>query len=169
MGFVVGLYRNPQPAIQSGVFFSNVVAAGSPQPSIFKYHMTLQDGMVWLLYAIPASEIDANSNLVPSTLLQGMPSFFRHHSNCGGCCGVLLRRRRWRVCYKCDHLWLCQRRDCQTTTSRGTKEARMKTIRISQILPYHIIWNPLMAQPRPCSRLNQPPSFIGNKVPSITF
>ena len=37
------------------------------------------------------------------------------------------------------------------------------------ILPYHIIWNPLMAQPRPCSRLNQPPSFIGNKVPSITF
>jgi len=37
------------------------------------------------------------------------------------------------------------------------------------ILPYHIIWNPLMARPRPCSRLNQPPSFIGNKIPGITF
>jgi endoglucanase Acf2 len=166
----MGLYRNPQPTIQSGVFFSNVVAAGSPQPGIFKYHMTLQDGMVWLLYAIPASEIDANSwcqalscreclAFLGTIQIAKIPagaveSFY------GVAAGVYAT---------CDHLWLCQRRDCQTTTSRGTKEARMKTIRIFQILPYHIIWNPLMAQPRPCSRLNQPPSFIGNKVPGITF
>jgi endo-1,3(4)-beta-glucanase len=31
--------------------------------------------MVWLLYAIPASRVDPNFNLMSSTLLQGMPGF----------------------------------------------------------------------------------------------
>jgi endo-1,3(4)-beta-glucanase len=75
MGFVTGLYTDLQPAIQSGVFFNNVVTAGSPRTGIFKYRMTLQDGNVWLLYAIPANGVDPNFKLLSSTLLQGMPYF----------------------------------------------------------------------------------------------
>ena len=75
MGFVTGLYTSLQPAIQSGVFFNNVVASGSPRPGVFKYRMTLQDGNMWVLYAIPASGVDPNFNLVSSTLLHGMPNF----------------------------------------------------------------------------------------------
>lgn len=75
MGFVTGLYTNLQPAIQSSVFFRNVIAAGSPRPGIFKYRIILEDGKIWLLYAIPSSGIDPNFQLVSSTLLQGLPSF----------------------------------------------------------------------------------------------
>ena len=75
MGFVTGLYTNLQPAIQSSVFFNTIEAAGSPRSGVFKYRITLDDGTVWLLYAIPATGIDPNFNLVSSTLLQGLPSF----------------------------------------------------------------------------------------------
>ena len=75
MGFVTGVYMNLQPAIQSGVFFNNVVAGGSPRPGVFKYRMTLQDGNLWVLYAIPSTGVDPNFSLVTSTLLQGMPNF----------------------------------------------------------------------------------------------
>jgi endo-1,3(4)-beta-glucanase len=75
MGFVSGLYADLQPAIQSSVFFRNVFSAGSPRQGIFKYRITLEDGKVWLLYAIPDSGIDPNFQLVSSTLLQGLPNF----------------------------------------------------------------------------------------------
>jgi endo-1,3(4)-beta-glucanase len=75
MGFVTGLYTNLQPAIQTSVFFRDVVAAGSPQPGIFKYRINLEDGKVWLLYAMPTNGIDPNFRLVSSTLLQGLPNF----------------------------------------------------------------------------------------------
>jgi endo-1,3(4)-beta-glucanase len=75
MAFVTGLYANLQPAIQSSVFFRNVVSVGSPRPGIFKYRITLEDGKVWLLYATPSSGIDPNLRLVSSTLLQGLPNF----------------------------------------------------------------------------------------------
>lgn len=75
MAFVTGLYADMQPAIQSSAFFNNVVSAGSPRPGTFKYRITLEDGKVWLLYAIPASGVDPNFKLVSSTLLQGLPGF----------------------------------------------------------------------------------------------
>ena len=75
MGFVTGLYTNLQPAIQSSVFFRNVVAADSPKQGTFKYRITLEDGKNWLLYAIPSSGVDPNFQLVSSTLLQGLPNF----------------------------------------------------------------------------------------------
>ena len=75
MAFITGLYSNLQPAIQSSVFFRNVVAASSPRPGIFKYSLSLEDGNLWLLYATPSSGIDPNLQLVSSTLLQGMPNF----------------------------------------------------------------------------------------------
>lgn len=75
MGFVTGLYNNLQPAIQSSVFFRNVFSADSPRKGLFKYRITLEDGKVWLLYAIPTSGVAPNFRLVSSTLLQGLPSF----------------------------------------------------------------------------------------------
>jgi endo-1,3(4)-beta-glucanase len=75
MGFVTGLYTDLQPAIQSSVFFRNVVAADSPKQGIFKYRVTLEDGKIWLLYASPSSGVDPNFQLVSSTLLQGLPNF----------------------------------------------------------------------------------------------
>jgi endo-1,3(4)-beta-glucanase len=75
MGFVTGIYSNLQPAIQSSIFFRNVVSADSPRPGTFKYRITLEDGKVWLLYAVPISGVDPNFQLVSSTLLQGLPSF----------------------------------------------------------------------------------------------
>jgi endo-1,3(4)-beta-glucanase len=75
MGFVTGIYTNLQPAIQSSIFFRNVVSADSPRQGTFKYRITLEDGKVWLLYAVPTSGIDPNFQLVSSTLLQGLPNF----------------------------------------------------------------------------------------------
>lgn len=75
MGFVTGLYNNLQPAIQSSIFFRNVVRADSPKPGVFKYRITLEDGKIWLLYAIPSNGVDPNLRLVSSTLLQGLPNF----------------------------------------------------------------------------------------------
>jgi endo-1,3(4)-beta-glucanase len=75
MGFVTGVYNNLQPAIQSSVFFRNVAAAGSPRQGVFKYRATLEDGKVWLVYAIPSNGVDPNFQLVSSTLLQGLPNF----------------------------------------------------------------------------------------------
>lgn len=75
IGFVTGLYKNLQPAIQTSVFYRQVVAAGSPKPGIFKYRITLEDGKVWLLYAIPTNGVDPNLRVVSGTLAQGLPSF----------------------------------------------------------------------------------------------
>ena len=75
MAFITGLYTNLQPAIQSSVFFRDVVSADSPREGTFKYRITLEDGKVWLLYAVPTSGVDPNFQLVSSTLLQGLPSF----------------------------------------------------------------------------------------------
>ncbi|KAF7505455.1 hypothetical protein GJ744_000782 [Endocarpon pusillum] len=75
MGFVTGLYNNLQPVIQSSVFFRNVVSAEPLRQGTFKYRITLEDGTVWLLYAMPTSGVDPNFRLVSSTLLQGLPSF----------------------------------------------------------------------------------------------
>lgn len=72
MGFVTGIYTNLQPAIQSSIFFRSVSAAGSPKSNIFKYRLTLEDGKIWLLYAIPTNGLTPNFQLVSSTLLQGV-------------------------------------------------------------------------------------------------
>lgn len=76
MGFVTGTYTNLQPNIQSSVFFGNVASAGEPKPGVFKYKVTLDDGNVWLLYAIPTSGISPNFQLISSTLLQGPANWY---------------------------------------------------------------------------------------------
>lgn len=77
MGFITGQYVNLQPALQSGVFFRSVAAAGQPKPGIFKYKVTLEDGKVWLIYAIPANTgVSPNFQLVSSTLMQGIQNWY---------------------------------------------------------------------------------------------
>ncbi|KIW63205.1 hypothetical protein, variant [Phialophora macrospora] len=76
MSFVTGQYINLQPAIQSSVFFRNIAAAGQPAPGIYKYRVTLEDGKIWLIYAIPANGLTPNFQLVSSTLLQGLPNWY---------------------------------------------------------------------------------------------
>ncbi|EXJ90679.1 endo-1,3(4)-beta-glucanase [Capronia coronata CBS 617.96] len=76
MGFVTGRYTNLQPALQSSVFFRNVAAAGEPKPGIYKYRATLEDGKVWLIYAIPTTGGSPNFQLVSSTLLQGISNWY---------------------------------------------------------------------------------------------
>ncbi|OAG45444.1 hypothetical protein AYO21_00078 [Fonsecaea monophora] len=76
MAFVTGQYINLQPAIQSSVFFRNVAAAGEPKPGIFKYRVTLEDGKLWLIYAIPANGLTPNFQLVSSTVLRGLPNWY---------------------------------------------------------------------------------------------
>lgn len=71
MGFVTGIYTNLQPAIQSSVFFRNVVNAGSPRAGVFKYVITLEDGKQWLLYVVPSNGRDPAFRLLSDTLLQG--------------------------------------------------------------------------------------------------
>ena len=71
MGFVTGVYRNLQPVIQSGVFFANIVANGSPRAGVFKYRIALEDQKTWLLYAIPSNGQDPQLKLISNTLLQG--------------------------------------------------------------------------------------------------
>ncbi|OCT46150.1 putative endo-1,3(4)-beta-glucanase 2 [Cladophialophora carrionii] len=76
MPFVTGQYTNLQPAIQSSVFFRNIAAAGQPAPGIYKYRVTLEDGKIWLIYAIPANGLTPNFQLVSSTLLRGLPNWY---------------------------------------------------------------------------------------------
>ncbi|KIW39476.1 uncharacterized protein PV06_08087 [Exophiala oligosperma] len=76
MAFITGQYINLQPNIQSSVFFRSVSAAGEPKPGIFKYRITLEDGKVWLLYALPSNGINPNFKLVSSTLLQGPANWY---------------------------------------------------------------------------------------------
>ena len=75
MGFVTGVYTDLQPAIQSSVFFRNVVKSGSPRPGVYKYIATLEDGKEWLIYARPSNGQDPSFNLTSSTLLQGQRSW----------------------------------------------------------------------------------------------
>ncbi|XHF98012.1 hypothetical protein AWENTII_001584 [Aspergillus wentii] len=63
MGFVTGIYTNLQPLIQSSIFFRHVVPAGSPRPGIYKYRLTMEDNMTWLLYAIPQNGNDPKFKL----------------------------------------------------------------------------------------------------------
>lgn len=76
MGFVTGQYVNLQPAIQSSVFFRSIAAADSPKPGVFKYRVTLEDGKIWLLYAVATNGISPNLQLISSTLLQGIPNWY---------------------------------------------------------------------------------------------
>ncbi|EXJ82509.1 endo-1,3(4)-beta-glucanase [Capronia epimyces CBS 606.96] len=76
MGFVTGQYANLQPALQSSVFFRNVAAAGEPKPGVFKYKVTLEDGKVWLIYAIPTNGVAPNFQLISSTLLEGISNWY---------------------------------------------------------------------------------------------
>ena len=76
MAFVTGQYVNLQPNIQSSVFFRSVAADGQPKAGVFKYKITLEDGKVWLLYAIPSSGVTPNFQLVSSTLLQGPANWY---------------------------------------------------------------------------------------------
>ncbi|KAL4866892.1 hypothetical protein BDV12DRAFT_198745 [Aspergillus spectabilis] len=71
MGYVTGVYAQLQPVIQSAVHFRQVVTAGSPRAGIFKYRATLEDGTIWLIYAIPQDGRDPNFQLVSTTDLQG--------------------------------------------------------------------------------------------------
>lgn len=72
MGFVTGIYSSLTPLIRSGVFFRNVVFVGSPSPGIFKYRITLEDGKIWLLYAIPSNGQNPKLVLKSNTSLQGL-------------------------------------------------------------------------------------------------
>ena len=71
MGFITGVYTNLRPAIQSSIFFRNVVSGGSPRAGIFKYLVTLEDNNSWLIYAIPNNGQDPYFKLVSNSLLQG--------------------------------------------------------------------------------------------------
>ncbi|RAK81074.1 glucan endo-1,3-beta-D-glucosidase [Aspergillus fijiensis CBS 313.89] len=71
MGFVTGLYTNLQPLIQTGVFFRQVVTAASPRIGIFKYKATMEDGSIWLIYAVPQDGKDPNFQLESNTNFRG--------------------------------------------------------------------------------------------------
>ncbi|PGH19873.1 hypothetical protein AJ80_03792 [Polytolypa hystricis UAMH7299] len=75
MGLVTGVYNNLQPAIQTTVFFRELVSAGSPKQGIFKYRVTLEDGKVWLVYVSPSDGADPKLQRVSNTLIQGPKNF----------------------------------------------------------------------------------------------
>lgn len=75
MGYVTAEYNNLQPLIESGVFFREVVSAGSPKPGIFKYQLTLEDDSQWLLYATPSDGKDPELKLVSNSSLSGPQGF----------------------------------------------------------------------------------------------
>ena len=75
MGYVTGVYNDLQPLIESGVFFRQVVNAGSPKAGIFKYQVTLEDETLWLLYATPQDGKDPNFKLASNSTLQGEHGF----------------------------------------------------------------------------------------------
>lgn len=71
MGFTTGIYTDLQPLVQTGVLYQKVVSAGSPKPGIFKYRAYLEDGNMWLIYAIPNDGKDPNFKLDSHTDLRG--------------------------------------------------------------------------------------------------
>ncbi|KAL4907263.1 hypothetical protein BDW74DRAFT_176044 [Aspergillus multicolor] len=71
MAFVTGVYTQLQPVVQSAVHFRQIVTAGSPRAGIFKYRATLEDGTIWLIYAVPDNGQDPNFQLVSTTDLRG--------------------------------------------------------------------------------------------------
>ncbi|KAJ5139672.1 hypothetical protein N7448_003080 [Penicillium atrosanguineum] len=75
MGYVTGVYTDLQPVIESGVFFRNVVNAGSPKPGIYKYVATLEDETNWIIYAAPNDGKDPEMKLVSKTALRGPHGF----------------------------------------------------------------------------------------------
>lgn len=75
MGYVTGVYTDLEPVVESGVFFRNVVNAGSPKPGIFKYVATLEDDTTWVLYAAPNDGKDPKMKLISKTALQGPQGF----------------------------------------------------------------------------------------------
>lgn len=75
MGYVTGIYTNLQPVIESGVFFRNVVSAGSPRQGIYKYRVALEDESSWLVYVASADGQDPNLKLVSNSKLQGPSGF----------------------------------------------------------------------------------------------
>ena len=70
--FITGRYKNLMPAIQSSVFFRNVMQLKSPRSGVYKYRIILEDSKIWLLYAIPYDRQDPRFNLVSNTQLQGV-------------------------------------------------------------------------------------------------
>ncbi|ETN37818.1 uncharacterized protein HMPREF1541_07441 [Cyphellophora europaea CBS 101466] len=75
MGFVSALYTNLKPWVQSSVFFRNVAQIASPKSGVWKYKLTLEDGKIWLLYAMSDSGVPPNFALISSTLLQGVDNW----------------------------------------------------------------------------------------------
>lgn len=75
MGYITGVYKNLQPAIESKVFFRKVDDAGSPRAGIFKYRATLEDNTTWLVYVTPANGANPNLQLVSNRLLRGPAGF----------------------------------------------------------------------------------------------
>ena len=73
MGYITGIYTNLQPTVQSGIFFRSVLYGGCPRQGVFKYRITLEDGKVWLLYAIPDNGQHPDFQLASNALLQGPP------------------------------------------------------------------------------------------------
>lgn len=73
--FVTAIFTNLKPWIQSSVFFRSVAARPSPKQGVYKYLLTLEDGKVWVLYAISDSGIDPNFQLISSTLMQGVDNW----------------------------------------------------------------------------------------------
>ena len=73
-GFITAIYTNLSPWIQTGVFFREVLFAGSPRPGIFKYHITLEDGKQWLMYVMPNDKTQPSFTLASNTLLKGPTS-----------------------------------------------------------------------------------------------
>ena len=60
------------PAIQSSVFFRNVAQVANPRSGVFKYRATLEDGKVWLIYAMPSNGVVPQLRLVSNVQLQGV-------------------------------------------------------------------------------------------------
>ncbi|KAJ6119375.1 hypothetical protein N7523_003655 [Penicillium sp. IBT 18751x] len=75
MGYVTGVYTDLQPVIESGVFFRQVVNAGSPKPGIYKYVATLEDDTIWILYVASNDGKDPEMKLVSKTALRGPHGF----------------------------------------------------------------------------------------------
>ena len=71
MGFVTANYEGLQPAIESSVFFRNVVCVASPRAGIFKYRIVLEDNKTWLVYAVPRDGQDPRLSLVSNLRLEG--------------------------------------------------------------------------------------------------
>ena len=75
MGYVTGVYQDLQPIIESGIFFSKVVSAGSPKPGVFKYRVALEDNTHWMLYASPDDGKNPDFKLVSKASLRGPRGF----------------------------------------------------------------------------------------------